>query len=481
MDSPGSGAGSGVACYCGSYDIDWGAIHSASLMMDLTILGPVLNYLSLRLEIKRTQSLSRASMAMLMRDLAFGKAEKSEFSKLFKTWYNASSVYSSTPGLLDYYLTRMSGTQCMDPRDQIFACFGIVRKAAANAGGAPLEIMPNYRKSIVDVYTETMTYIVTGTGTLSPLSRVQHSAESKGMGLPSWVADISAARSTSLSRIQKFSAEEDREPFDASRQVSKGFTVSGCTLTLHLYRYAIVNHVGDSRNEMCKYNTLEKTAQLVLARSELNPAQGLLIDDVWKTMLCDVLSPRHRRYSDDDLRSGFTWLLKTVSYGLGFQLRGPNRADDILCKTKWLEMLAERDDTGIIPSPKAVIASFQESDHERGSEQAENLMFHQLSDRSMSGRRLFLLDTGEIGIGSEDVQPGDTLCIIADGARTPFVLRNASSETSNTWTLVGEAYVRGSCTARLLIAQKRMASPGKRLVSFERKVRGCACTSAIEG
>ncbi|KIX05109.1 uncharacterized protein Z518_05981 [Rhinocladiella mackenziei CBS 650.93] len=364
--------------------------HSASLMMELTPLAPMLKFLSLQLNIKRTKALSHARLAMLMRDLAFGNADESEPSGVF------------------------------NPCDQIFACLGIVRKAAANVKGAPLGIIPNYRKPIMDVYTEAMTYILTGTGTLSPLSRVQHSAESKGIGLPSWVADMSAARSTRL-------------------RISKGFIISGYTLTVHLYRHAAVTHVGDSRDEMCESNTLDKTAQLALARSELTSAQGLLIDDVWKTMLCDVLSPRHRRYSDNDLRSGLTWFLKCMCYGLSSQVSGPNHANDIRSRTKWLELLAERDDTGTILSPKAVIASFRESDRERGSQRAEALIFEQLFDRSMSGRRLFLLDTGEIGVGSDDIQLGDTLCIIADGARTPFVLRKASSATINTWTLVGES------------------------------------------
>ncbi|KIX99534.1 uncharacterized protein Z520_05110 [Fonsecaea multimorphosa CBS 102226] len=108
-------------------------------------------------------------------------------------------------------------------------------------------------------------------------------------------------------------------------------------------------------------------------------------------------------------------------------------------------MLAAKDDAGIIPSPKAVIASFSESDCVLASKQAGPLLFNALIDRNMAGRRLFLLDTGEIGIGSDEVQPGDTLCMLADGGRTPFVLRQASlpEYSGGTFTLVGEAYVRG--------------------------------------
>lgn len=44
----------------------------------------------------------------------------------------------------------------------------------------------------------------------------------------------------------------------------------------------------------------------------------------------------------------------------------------------------------------------------------------------IAGRRLILLDTGEIGLGPAEVQVGDVVCVIL-GARTPFVLRQIPS------------------------------------------------------
>jgi hypothetical protein len=74
-----------VTCYCGSYNINWGTIHAASLMMELSALAPMLQFLSLHLKIKRTGALSRLSLIMLMRDLAFGNVDKSELSRVFRT------------------------------------------------------------------------------------------------------------------------------------------------------------------------------------------------------------------------------------------------------------------------------------------------------------------------------------------------------------------------------------------------------------
>ena len=59
------------------------------------------------------------------------------------------------------------------------------------------------------------------------------------------------------------------------------------------------------------------------------------------------------------------------------------------------------------------------------------------------GRRVFLTDTGYLGLGPRAMWVGDTAAVLA-GGRVPFVLRESPSPASDVdgqWTLVGEAYV----------------------------------------
>ena len=117
--------------------------------------------------------------------------------------------------------------------------------------------------------------------------------------------------------------------------------------------------------------------------------------------------------------------------------------DDIIAQLSWLERLAKLDNAGDMFSPQRIVSRLEASEW-NGEEQDPGFKpFENLANQIMHRRRLFLLDTGEIGLGSHDVEPGDSLCIIADGGRTPFVLRKNSVTRTSTWKFVGEAYVRG--------------------------------------
>jgi hypothetical protein len=58
----------------------------------------------------------------------------------------------------------------------------------------------------------------------------------------------------------------------------------------------------------------------------------------------------------------------------------------------------------------------------------------------MRARRLFISSScGYIGLGSENILPGDTICIFL-GAEVPFILRE---KPNGQYTLIGEAYIHG--------------------------------------
>lgn len=68
--------------------------------------------------------------------------------------------------------------------------------------------------------------------------------------------------------------------------------------------------------------------------------------------------------------------------------------------------------------------------HERYTQAAHN---------TLCGRPFFITSKGWIGIGPDDMAPGDTAAILY-GARTPFILR---SEEQSKWRLVGDSYIHG--------------------------------------
>jgi hypothetical protein len=57
------------------------------------------------------------------------------------------------------------------------------------------------------------------------------------------------------------------------------------------------------------------------------------------------------------------------------------------------------------------------------------------------GRRIFRSRKGYLGIGTEAIQAGDVVAFVA-GARVPYAFRPMRG-TTDTYTLIGEAYVHG--------------------------------------
>ncbi|RSL74638.1 hypothetical protein CEP53_000190 [Fusarium sp. AF-6] len=82
--------------------------------------------------------------------------------------------------------------------------------------------------------------------------------------------------------------------------------------------------------------------------------------------------------------------------------------------------------------------------HERYTQAAHN---------TLCGRSFFITSKGWIGIGPDDMAPGDTASILY-GARTPFILR---PEEQSKWRLVGDSYIHGIMGGEALAMSDRAA------------------------
>lgn len=69
-------------------------------------------------------------------------------------------------------------------------------------------------------------------------------------------------------------------------------------------------------------------------------------------------------------------------------------------------------------------------------------IFGDLFTKIYNGRRIFSTPDGYLGIGTEDIRPGDVIMLVA-GADVPYVFRPLLGAAEATFTLVGEAYVHG--------------------------------------
>lgn len=439
-----------VVCRCGPMKFSWAVIYEAAMVITLTGFATAIGS-DLWWPVRHRPTnpflllMSYTRTAMLAFDTHAPSARMAK-TRLFKVRYNVPSVYSSAAALLDYSLGGISEHQSEDSRDRVFAILGVVRKAAEN-GQQSLAIKADYGKSVVEVYTEAMVYIITELKTLTPLARVQHPLTQSIPGLPSWVNDLTVPKSTTLLELNSRWITDlecnNVGLYNASRASAVGFAVERHVLNFHFHRYATVTHIGDSWDEMAYGSSLEKTAQLALARLSSNAARGVLVDDIWKTMVCNVLVHLAGEFAEHEVRSAFGSTLVLMLRDVVSTFPEDTNESEIVGRMSWLGLLAGMDETGTIPSPTVALELGTASGPDLVALQMASMPFQTLARRAMGNRRLFLLDTGEIGLGGHDVQPGDTLCIIADGGRTPFLLRKAVTKSDNTWAFISEAYVRG--------------------------------------
>jgi hypothetical protein len=377
---------------------------------------------------------------VMMRNFASGNVElMNNLESQFKIWYNVSDIYACPAALLEFFIARTSNSNCADPRDKIFGILGMIKETAKYGNGPGLDLLANYHESTDDVYIKVMSLILSSTGTLAPLSRAVHHQRSSLRELPSWVSDFSQIKTMPLLEVQCLEGLVDITPYDASKQSTVGFAVRERALHLHHCTLAKVTHVGESWAECCRELSFERTAQLLIARRDGNVERELAIDDIWKTMLCDVRTLLSQDFSDPELRFSFRQFLLLLCRNRLAKWAHEESSAHALSKMESLSLLASLDDSGTICSPASAMKITNEEADEILN---DSLPFQLLATKIMVARRLFLLDDGRIGLGAESVEPGDVLSIVADGGRTPFLFRKAGTG-SNEWTLIGEAYVRG--------------------------------------
>lgn len=424
-----------VCYFCGQFWITWDTMEEVTTVLSETRLLEWLRETANRDKLLAEGIAAPSVRHSLLAGLVDGELTAEGWSRLFNAWYNVTSPSDSTAALFAYATFCSSGFECMDLRDQVFALLSISKRASRYGSGKPLAIEANYRKSVVEVYTEAISFILNETGCLTPLLRSCKPSALQEK-LPSWVLSFDSKQWRTLLDMKSDEERDDFVPYNASRDTFLGFKIVGNALTIYHHVHATVAHVGESWDEMGHTTSIQKIAELLLLRVMLHPKRRLWADDLRKTMLCGLKG----EYECDEEESRLSFRCFVALMMTRQILRaGKGRLDQL----RLLGKFAEADDTSTIPHPITVMDQFELDEHEFLDQMRKGTtVFEHTIRRSYPGRRIFLLDNGDIGLGHELLEPGDALCIVADGGRTPVILRKTDSEYANSWRWIGEAYVQ---------------------------------------
>ncbi|KAL9118904.1 MAG: hypothetical protein Q9187_004543 [Circinaria calcarea] len=282
--------------------------------------------------------------------------------------------------------------QATDPRDKIIALMGLANNAGPDKSSS---IVPDYSKSIVDLYRDITGHLITGERSLTLLSSVEDVQDRQIRELPSWVPDYSVWQRVSMLGLpigqRTFSAAGETH---ASTRWSEGSP------------FLAVDGFHQDEVQSVSLESLKDRDFMRIVRQWLNMAEPLMSrgtiskDAFWRTLIGNnggYMYPAPEQYGDH-----FASYLSIAA----------------LPKTDYLEALFIK---------------------QAGDSNEANPLLYQASLAYVAPNRKFFTTTkGFIGLGPRSMRPGDSVCIFS-GGRVPFVLR----EDGDQHRLIGESYIHG--------------------------------------
>ncbi|KAB5523881.1 heterokaryon incompatibility protein-domain-containing protein [Coniochaeta sp. 2T2.1] len=293
---------------------------------------------------------------------------------------------------------------CRDPRDHIYAFLGHPLAVQAGTTGRP--IIPDYEKSVGQVYTETTVFLLQQTG-LRTLSSAEHTdATLDDFTIPSWVVRWNVG--STLNNIHIHPAA----PYRAcgSRTASE-LSLAGDILQVHGLQFDTVKEV---------YQLEYRTGYQIRSTNQSTGQQGKIHDLLTQANILTVPTP----YFEPQALA----LAQTLCAG----------------------RVAKEDEHNFVHAWNAFRVWNEEGLKKMNMAPVKNVMVDKLWHQMTSvcrGRALIVTSKGHFGLAPPCSKVGD-VCSVFDGGIVPFLLRPIQSADMETQLrgdhrLLGEAYIHG--------------------------------------
>ncbi|KAF2488650.1 HET-domain-containing protein [Lophium mytilinum] len=319
-----------------------------------------------------------------------------------------------------------------DPKDKVYALLGLASDFEA------LGIVPDYKKSVEEVYTETVTKLLKQ-GHVSYLQLCKYNPHS---ALPSWVPDLREDIPVSPNE-----SSSTNKPFRAGHKPN--WTAFPRALPSDPRVLAI---------EGCRIGTVKETGD-VLSRTETDPVPSLAachqfivqIDTYLRQTASLDICPYGASSKDIDQFEP-DWFEpaqyripvadKEESPETGNVTRATGQSEILLesliavirAYYNAMDAVANGSTTGAASFAMALKSNMGQFNNYMG------MLAHN------AGRRPFITENGYVGVGPKDLKSGDEAVVVL-GAAVPYVLR---MERNGRRVLLGDAYVHGVMDGEIL-------------------------------
>jgi hypothetical protein len=377
----------------GDWEVDWAAIGDAASWFQTKgyALPAVLKY-----EIQDQQDLLPVAKAV-------------------SVWKQCSSPGKQI-ALLDL-LQAFRNRLATDPRDKVYATFGIATELAdVEAHGFHQLLEPDYEKPVLDVYRDVARFLIIEHGSLDVLSDVGLPLEPSW---PSWVPDWRQNRAsntlTTMPSAKNYNAS-------GNGSLSMGFSDNPAILSLEGID---VDHVAAYGHKLASYGFGYVTYQEEI--DFVNMAWGLV-------------EPSETTSASNADKAMIRTFIQTLTAGQN------NDPDFFGHAVSWFAQ-----HTHI-----SRIASLLQRMPRASRQSADSGRFHEAFVQACVDRRFFVTRNGLMGIGPDAMKEGDTIAILFGGS-VPYVVRTVDQNHK----LVGECYVVGLMSGEAVLTWKDEGSKRK--------------------
>ncbi|KAK4494457.1 hypothetical protein PRZ48_014755 [Zasmidium cellare] len=449
-----SALSTGNWCLWGSYKFDWPSICKTAEFLVERSIG-----LEVRIELGKRPGHAPMNFQVLATAqaglLASEDGKDLRFDNWLALWHHAGAESMNGPLVLDFLLQTTSIHCAEDDRDRIFGLLGIVKQICGQLRLDLPKIAADYTRTTARVFRSTTTTILLGSGSLGTLVRRMCPRAQKLAGLPSWVCDYTATAETEsfLSWQDSEGVSPRQPPFSASASTKLGFSIQGKRLQTNCWRYSTVVSVGQRYLEEQGEILFEHDASLVLAKMEQGATAGESIRG-----LCQVFEALFLALYGTEMPNVEIQLYNyTLAYCCNLRLDAYSNdipfAETLAAKAPQLKHVLCSDTQGWMPTLAAIEEHFEKFVHRHPDSKDRKAAASTVVVEGGSAfpttvsvlqdkRRLFLLAQGQFGIGHQDIEVGDRICIVPDGLRMSVILREAEGRHGDC-QLIGEAFVDG--------------------------------------
>ena len=343
------------------------------------------------------------------------------------------------PGGLLNYLQSFAGSQCTDPRDKVFALYGISTLPGQQELSAAFiadDLKPAYDKDVGQLYASAARQCLQS-GDLAILSKSMV-RRSKALSLPSWVPDW-----TAFDRSESFASLAATGEYNASKSaVARPLFPSLSTCGLEGNFVSTAEHVLKLPKVYATYFKLPYTPEPRAFISTREPVSHGLLEERTKCFPSDIYV--HTKEPIPDVCfAGMAALLHSYQSQWSrqrFQAMTRNYAHD----EESLKLVRDyyKKYKSYLESGR-VIAQWVHM--ARAAVRVMRSIFKigsPYADQMMRERVVFVSDKNHLGIGPCDLTKGDRVAILK-GSRVPLILRPQKMEEGECFTVLGDAYVHG--------------------------------------